>query len=108
MPSLEGDVSDATATDDGSTIITKATRRKLLEQYWLFPYVTGADMSVPTEISFHDAMATDHAAMHRTDAHLFEEAMKEEMVVMEELGVWKESDEAEVPYTSKGIWCLKC
>eukprot|EP00957_Ditylum_brightwellii_P048666 3693050-Ditylum_brightwellii.AAC.1 len=60
MPSTEGDVPDATATDDGSTIITKvnddsddesvgvhcnphwAARGRLPEQYQLFPYVTGA------------------------------------------------------------------
>eukprot|EP00957_Ditylum_brightwellii_P087118 6630527-Ditylum_brightwellii.AAC.1 len=182
MLSPEGDVPDATSTDDDSTIITKvdddsndepvgvhcnphqAARGRFPEQYWLFPYVTGAGMSVPTEISFHDVMAADHTAsfvatltsysemfpqqvncqvcqieemnqlheveghvngvhpfsfaaqgnaidtpnywqaMHCPDAHLFEEAMKEEMVAMEELGAWEEIDEAEVPYTSEGIW----
>eukprot|EP00957_Ditylum_brightwellii_P122545 9345090-Ditylum_brightwellii.AAC.1 len=60
MPSPERDVPNATATDDGSTIITKvdddindesvdvchkphwAARRRLPEQYWLLPYVIGA------------------------------------------------------------------
>eukprot|EP00957_Ditylum_brightwellii_P092265 7024458-Ditylum_brightwellii.AAC.1 len=60
MPSPEEDVPNETATDDGSTIITKmdddsndksvgvccnphqAARGRLPEQYQLFSYVTGA------------------------------------------------------------------
>eukprot|EP00957_Ditylum_brightwellii_P069039 5240806-Ditylum_brightwellii.AAC.1 len=45
-------------------------------------------------------------AVHHPGAHLFEEAMKEEMPVMEVFGVWEEIDETDVPYTSEVIHCL--
>eukprot|EP00957_Ditylum_brightwellii_P076108 5785296-Ditylum_brightwellii.AAC.1 len=138
----DGGVPDGTATGDRSTTITDLdgvqnelavcqnlhidARGALPEQYRKYPCVIGTARGIPSEITFQNVMAANHAAsfvtslpsyndmalqevdrqvVHRPDAHLFDDTMEEEMTAMEALGVWEKIHEAAVPYTSEGVHC---
>eukprot|EP00957_Ditylum_brightwellii_P028127 2123841-Ditylum_brightwellii.AAC.1 len=119
----EKGVPDGTATDDRSTTITDSDSVQNEPAVCQNLHRAARARDNPSEITFQDVMAANHAAsfvttlssyndmalqevdrqdIHRPAAHLFEDATKDEMATMEVLGAWEEIDEADIPYTSEG------